>query len=257
MNRQQTPVAPANARGLPLVAALFVTCLVIANIIAVKLVSVGGLCMPAALILFPVSYIIGDILTEVYGYARARQVIWIGFGCNLLAVTAIWLSIAAPPAPFWQLGGFEGPDASQAAYRAIFGFAPRLLAASFAAYLVGEFLNAFVLAKMKIATRGRHLWSRTIGSTLVGQFADSAVFMSVAFYGIVPDGVLGGLMLTQWLAKCAYEAALTPLTYLAVNRLKRLEGQDVFDRGTVFNPFRWAAGPKGRVRDQGLQTKET
>jgi len=226
-------------RFLPLVTAVFVTSLIIANIIAVKIVAIGALILSAAILIFPLSYIFGDILTEVYGYARARRVIWIGFGCNLLAVIVIWLSLELPPASFWKLGSFDSPQSSQQAYRAIFGFTPRILAASFIAYLVGEFLNSFVLAKMKIATRGRHLWMRTIGSTIVGQFADSGVFISLAFYGTMPKGALGELILTQWLVKSAYEALVTPFTYLAVNYLKRAEGEDYYDRKTNFNPLKW------------------
>jgi uncharacterized integral membrane protein (TIGR00697 family) len=226
-------------RFLPLVTAVFVTSLIIANIIAVKIVALGPLILSAAILIFPLSYIFGDILTEVYGYARARRVIWIGFGCNLLAVLAIWLSIKLSPAPFWKIGTFESPQASQQAYQAIFGFTPRILAASFIAYLAGEFLNSFVLAKMKIATRGRHLWMRTIGSTVVGQFADSGVFISLAFYGTMPNGPLRELILTQWLVKSAYEALVTPFTYLAVNYLKRVEQEDYYDRKTNFNPLKW------------------
>jgi uncharacterized integral membrane protein (TIGR00697 family) len=229
----------ATHRWLPLIAAVFVTSLIIANIIAVKLVSVGSLVLPAAILIFPVSYIFGDILTEVYGYARARRVIWIGFGCNLLAVIVIWLSIELPPAPFWKLGPLDSAETSQQAYRAIFGFTPRILVASFIAYLMGEFLNSYVLAKMKIATEGRHLWLRTIGSTIVGQFADSAVFIFLAFAGMIPSGALGMLVVTQWLTKSAYEALVTPLTYRAVNYLKRVEREDHYDRETDFNPLKW------------------
>jgi uncharacterized integral membrane protein (TIGR00697 family) len=229
----------ATQRWLPLIAAVFVTSLIIANLIAVKLVSIGPLVLPAAILIFPVSYIFGDILTEVYGYARARRVIWIGFGCNLLAVIVIWLSIELPPAPFWKLGPLDSAETSQQAYRALFGFTPRILVASFIAYLMGEFLNSYVLAKMKIATEGRHLWLRTIGSTIVGQFADSAVFIFLAFAGMVPSGALGMLVVTQWLTKSAYEALATPLTYGAVNYLKRVEREDHYDRETDFNPLKW------------------
>jgi uncharacterized integral membrane protein (TIGR00697 family) len=229
----------ATQRWLPLIAAVFVTSLIIANIIAVKLVSIGPLVLAASILIFPVSYIFGDILTEVYGYARARRVIWIGFGCNLLAVIVIWLSIELPPAPFWKLGYLDSPQSCQQAYRAIFGFTPRILAASFIAYLIGEFLNSYVLAKMKIATGGRHLWLRTIGSTVVGQLADSAVFIFLAFSGIIPSGALGKLVIAQWLTKSAYEALITPLTYGAVNYLKRVEREDYYDRETNFNPLKW------------------
>lgn len=226
-------------RWLPAITAIFVTSLIISNLIAVKIISFGPFFLPAAIIIFPISYIFGDILTEVYGYARARQVIWIGFGCNLLAVIVIWVSIQLPPAPFWNIGPMKDPRLAQQAYAAIFGFTPRLLFASFIAYLLGEFLNSFVLAKMKVATAGRHLWLRMISSTLIGQLADSGVFISLAFYGLIPMGELGTLILTQWLIKSFYEAAVTPLTYLLVNYLKRVEGVDYFDRDTKFNPWKW------------------
>ncbi|MBU0651379.1 MAG: queuosine precursor transporter [Proteobacteria bacterium] len=229
----------AEQRWLPVIAAVFVTSLVVSNIIAVKLISVGPFLLTAAILIFPVSYIFGDILTEVYGYAQARRVIWIGFGCNLMAVFIFWLSIELPAAPFWRTGAFESAAASQQAYQAIFGSTPRILAASFLAYLVGEFLNSFVLAKMKITTRGRHLWMRTIGSTIVGQLADSGVFIFLAFYGTVPLNALAQMAGAQWLMKSAYEALATPLTYLAVSFLKRAEREDFYDRETNFNPLRW------------------
>jgi hypothetical protein len=225
-------------RWLSSITAVFVTSLIISNIIAVKLIAIGSLVLPAAIVIFPISYIFGDILTEVYGYARARQVIWIGFGCNLLAVAAIWAGGILPPAGFWSIGSYATAADSQQAYDAIFGFAPRLLAASFAAYLAGEFLNSFVLAKLKIATAGRMLWLRTIGSTLVGQLADSGVFITLAFAGSLPGAVLIQLIVTQWLVKSAYEALITPLTYIVVNYLKRSEGEDAYDRDTDFNPLR-------------------
>ncbi len=209
-------------------AALFVACLITSNIIAVKLVVIFGFVLPAAIIIFPLSYILGDVLTEVYGYAQVRRVIWLGFLCNLVAVLAIWGAGALPAAEFW-----DGQDA----YQTIFDQTWRILLASFLAYLVGEFANAFVLAKMKIATRGRWLWSRTIGSTLVGQALDSAVFMTVAFAGIIPGEALGAAILTQWLAKSAYEAAATPLTYGVVGFLKRKDAADAYDTDTRFNPL--------------------
>jgi len=224
-------------RWFPVVMAAFVTTLVISNIIAVKLVGVGPVVLPAAVILFPITYIFGDVLTEVYGYARARLVIWTGFGCNLLAVVAIWLAGLLPPATVWTASAYPGPAGAQQAYQAILGFTPRLLAASFSAYLVGEFLNSFVLARMKVATGGRWLWTRTIGSTLVGEGADSAIFITAAFVGILPTAALGTTILSQWLVKSAYEAIATPLTYLVVNALKRAEGVDHFDRDTNFSPI--------------------
>lgn len=212
-----------------LVVAVFITSLITANIIAVKLVGIAGIIFPAGVIIFPVSYIFGDVLTEVYGYKRARQVIWLGFFCNLLTVVAIWLAQILPPANFWQ---------GQSAYEQILGYTPRLLIASFLAYLVGEFANSFVLAKMKIATEGKWLWTRTIGSTLVGQGLDSLVFIVLAFWGTIPTSAMFLTIVTQWLMKSIYEAIATPLTYIVVNFLKRQEGIDVFDRDTKFNPLR-------------------
>lgn len=229
MTQSAPPAAPARFSGWFLVVvALFLGCLIAANIVAVKLVELWGLLLPAAIIIFPVSYILGDVLTEVYGYAQARRVIWLGFLANLIVVAAIWIAQILPAASFWD---------GQAAFERILGYTPRLLAASFLAYLVGEFANAFVLAKMKVATRGRWLWTRTIGSTLVGQAFDSAVFITLAFAGTLPTKALAAAVVTQWLAKSAYEALATPLTYAAVGFLKRREGIDVFDARTRFNPF--------------------
>ena len=209
--------------------ALFVTCLLTANIIAAKLVTLGGLTLTAGIVIFPISYVLGDVLTEVWGYAAARRVIWLGFACNALMVAAVWLGGELPAAPFWK---------GEAAYQEILGQAPRILLASFAAYLVGEFANAFVLAKLKIATQGRWLWVRTIGSTVVGQGLDSVVFVTLAFAGAVPAGALVGIVGAQWLVKVAYEAAATPLTYAAVAWLKSREQVDTFDYHTDFNPLK-------------------
>ena len=208
--------------------ALFVTCLLTANIIAAKLVTIGGLTLTAGIVIFPISYVLGDVLTEVWGYAAARRVIWLGFACNALMVAAVWLGGELPAAPFWK---------GEAAYQEILGQAPRILLASFAAYLVGEFANAFVLAKLKIATQGRWLWVRTIGSTVVGQGLDSVVFVTLAFAGAVPAGALVGIVGAQWAVKVAYEAAATPLTYAAVAWLKSREQVDTFDYHTDFNPL--------------------
>ena len=210
------------------VVALFVTCLITANIVSVKLVDVFGLVLPAGVFIFPISYITGDVLTEVYGYSQARKVIWLGFCCNLVVIIAIWLGNVLPPASFWV---------AQDAYERILGYTPRLLMASFLAYLVGEFFNAFVMARMKIITKGRWLWMRTIGSTLVGQGLDSLVFITLAFAGVIPVKALGLAITTQWLFKSIYEAAATPLTYRAVRFLKQHEGLDVYDYDTSFNPL--------------------
>ena len=219
------------------ITALFVVTLVISNIIAVKVVHIFGLFLPAAVILFPVAYIFGDVLTEVYGYARARQVIWTGFFCNLVAVAAMWIGGVLPAAPFWSAGAFKSPETAQQAYQAILGFTPRLLLASFTAYLAGEFLNSFVLARLKVQTKGRFLWLRTISSTIVGEGVDSAIFISIAFWGIFAPADIGLSIASQWLFKVLYETLATPLTYLVVNRLKKVEQEDYFDRQTDFNPF--------------------
>ena len=208
--------------------ALFVTCLITANIIAVKLVSVAGMLLPAAVIIFPVSYIVGDVITEVYGYRQARRVIWLGFACNFLTVAAVWLAGLLPAAGFWD---------GQPAFERILGQVPRIVAASLIAYLVGEFANAYVLARMKVATGGRWLWTRTIGSTIIGQGLDSAVFLTIAFAGVLPAGALATAVLTQWLVKVAYEALATPVTYITVSHLKRREGRDAYDRDISFNPL--------------------
>jgi hypothetical protein len=210
------------------IVAVFVTTLIVSNIIAVKLIDVAGTILPAAIIIFPISYIVGDVLTEVYGFRRARRVIWLGFGCNLLAVGAIALAGALPAAGFWD---------GQPAYDRILGSVLRILGASFIAYLVGEFANSYVLARMKVATKGRWLWARTIGSTIIGQGLDSAVFMTVAFAGIIPVEGLIAAVITQWLVKTAYEALATPLTYAVVGFLKRREGIDADDSDTNFNPL--------------------
>ena len=215
---------------------IFATVLVVSNIIAVKLVQVAGLVLPAAVVLFPLAYILGDVVTEVYGYAAARRMIWTGFAANLLAVVAIWIATWLPAAPFWN-AGLGSPQAAQAAFRALFGFTPRLLAASFAAYLVGEFLNAYIMAKLKVRTAGRWLWLRTISSTIVGEGVDAAVFITLAFYGIIPAAGLLQAVLSQWLVKVGYETLATPLTYLVANGLKRAEGMDAFDRHTDFSPL--------------------
>jgi hypothetical protein len=210
-------------------AALFVTCLLTANVIAPKLVAVGGLVVSVAVIVFPLSYVFGDVLTEVWGYAAARRVIWLGFACNAVMVLAVWAGGEIPPAPFWQ---------GQAAYVEILGQTPRILGASFAGYLAGEFANAFVLARLKVLTRGRWLWLRTIGSTLVGQAFDTGVFVTLAFAGTVPAAVLARVIAGQWGVKVLYEALATPLTYAAVGWLKAQERIDTFDYDTDFNPIR-------------------
>ncbi|MBU2535905.1 MAG: queuosine precursor transporter [Chloroflexota bacterium] len=209
--------------------ALFITCLITANVTAVKVISLGPFLLPAAIFIFPLSYIFGDALTEVYGYRLARRVIWLGFLCNLIFVFFVWVGQVLPAAPFWE---------GQEAYQRILGYTPRLLAASFLGYLVGEFANSFILSKMKIMTRGRWLWSRTIGSTIIGQGLDTAIFVTVAFIGT--PSFVPIMILYHWLAKTLIEALATPLTYVMVNWMKRREATDTYDYDTKFNPFRIA-----------------
>ena len=211
---------------LVIIIAVFITCLITANIIVVKFVNFGPVSLPAAVIVFPLSYIFGDILTEVYGYRLARQVIWLGFACNLIFVFFAWVGQILPPAPFWK---------SQEAYVAILGYTPRVLGASFCGYLVGEFANSYVLSRMKILTKGRWLWSRTIGSTIVGEGLDTGVFLTLAFIGtplFFPRTILN-----HWIAKVLIETVLTPVTYIIVNWLKHKEDIDTYDYKTSYNPF--------------------
>lgn len=207
---------------------LFVAILIISEITSTKLISFWHIQTAGAIILFPISYIMSDILTEVYGYARARRVMWIGFGSLILMSVVLILVGIMPAAPSWH---------NQHAYDLILGFVPRLSMASIIAYWVGGFANDFTLAKMKIWTKGKMLWSRTIGSTVVGQAVDSFLFIGIAFYGIIPTPVVLQIALTQYCLKVAYEAVATPITYWVVNALKRKEGIDVFDVNTNFNPF--------------------
>src|SRR5687768_5648623 len=213
--------------------AAFVTVLICSNLIGpAKIVQFdwAPFAFGAGVLFFPISYIFGDILTEVYGYARARRVIWAGFAglafASVMAAVVVWL----PPAPFWE---------NQKAYETAFGSTWRIAAASMFAYFCGEFVNSFVLAKMKILTAGKWLWTRTVGSTIAGEAVDSALFYPLAFYGsgILPDAIIPKLMLVQFLAKVGVEIAFTPITYKIVGALKRAENEDYYDRDTNFSPF--------------------
>ena len=215
----------------------FVVVLVCSNLIGpakiatVDLPGWGPYVFGAGVIFFPISYIFGDILTEVYGYARARRVIWAGFGALIFASVMASIVVALPPAPFWK---------HQEAYEIAFGNAWRVVAASMVAYACGEFVNSFVLAKLKIWTEGRALWMRTIGSTIFGEAVDSAIFYPLAFYGtgIIPNEMLPQVMLAQFVTKTLVEVAFTPITYAIVGFLKRQEQEDYYDRDTNFNPFK-------------------
>ena len=214
------------------VMAAFVTILICSNLIGpAKIVQVGNWpAFGAGVLFFPVSYVFGDILTEVYGYSRARRVIWAGFAGLAFASVMASVVVALPPAPFWQ---------NQQAYEIAFGTTWRIAAASMFAYFCGEFANSFVLAKMKILTAGRWLWTRTIGSTIVGEAVDSALFYPLAFYnsGLIPNEILPGIMLAQFVGKVAVEVVFTPITYKVVGVLKRVENEDYYDRDTNFSPF--------------------
>jgi queuosine precursor transporter len=223
-------------RYYDLVMAAFVTILVCSNLIGpAKIAQVdapvlGAITFGAGVLFFPVSYVFGDILTEVYGYARARRVIWCGFAALAFASFMAAVVVALPPAPFWS---------HQGAYEVAFGATWRIVGASMIAYFCGEFVNSFVLAKMKIATAGRWLWSRTIGSTIAGEAVDSALFYPLAFYGsgIIPNDKLPVVMLAQFIMKVGVEIVLTPVTYKIVGALKQAEHEDYYDRSTNFSPF--------------------
>ena len=224
-------------RHFDLVMAAFVAILLLSNVLGagkvaqVRLPGIGDWPFGAGILFFPLSYIIGDVLTEVYGYPRTRRVIWVGFAATGFMALMSWVMGALPPAPGWG---------NQAAYEAVFGQVPRIVGASMAAFWAGEFVNAYVLARMKLWTGGRHRWARTIGSTVVGQGVDSLIFYPLAFWGAAgwtPDLVLT-VMWTQWALKVGWEVLLTPVTYAVVGWLKRAEGVDLFDEGTDFTPFR-------------------
>jgi uncharacterized integral membrane protein (TIGR00697 family) len=227
----------AHFRYFDLVMAAFVAILLLSNVIgagkvaSVTLPGLGERPFGAGILFFPVSYVIGDVLTEVYGYARARRCIWAGTAALLFMALMSWVVVALPPAATWD---------GQAAYEAVFGQVPRIVLASIVAFWAGEFVNSLVLARMKVATKGRLLWARTIGSTIAGQAVDSLIFYPLAFWGVWDNETLLVVLLTQWGLKVGWEAILTPLTYAAVGFLKRRERIDVYDRGTNFTPFRAA-----------------
>jgi uncharacterized integral membrane protein (TIGR00697 family) len=213
-----------------LVAVSFVSVYLISQVSSTKLFAFGRFQFPGAIIIFPIAYIFGDILTEVYGYARTRRVIWMGFFSATLMALVLFIVQYLPPAPGWLL---------QNAYESILGIVPRVVLGSILGYWAGEFTNSFVLAKMKIWTKGRYLWTRTIGSTLFGQAVDSIIFISIAFTGVVPLKLVLTVSVSLWLFKVLYEVIATPVTYAIVRFLKRAEGIDVYDHKTNFSPFRY------------------
>ena len=205
----------------------YVTCLLLSNLVAGKLWAVSeSVTLPAAVILFPVTYILGDIFTEVYGFKKARFIIWLGFGCSFFAVLVYLVTIALPHPVY-----FEGQDA----YRTVLGTTPRVALASFAGYLFGEFSNSIILSKLKVATKGKNLWIRTILSTVVGEGFDSVIFITVAFWGTMDNTVVLQMILFQYLFKVGYEILFTPVTYLVVRLVKKKEGIDTYDVGEKYN----------------------
>jgi uncharacterized integral membrane protein (TIGR00697 family) len=217
-------------RYLSLIGGLFVATLLISNTTAGKPWELGQFVFPGGSILFPLSYVFGDVLTEVYGYARSRQIIWTGFLANVLMAFIYLVVIALPPAKFWR---------NQEAFELTLGQVPRIVLASFVAYLIGEFANSFVLAKMKLWTRGRHLWTRTIGSTIVGQALDTFTFVTIGFLGIWPAKYVVFTGMSLYAFKVLYEIAATPATYAVVRFLKKREQIDYYDVDTNFSPFLW------------------
>ena len=207
----------------------FVAILLITNTISVKIVQLGSFSVAAGIIIFPISYIFGDILTEVYGYRGSRPIIWLGFAAQIFMSLCYWLAQQLPAAPFWP---------HQESYELILGAVPRIVLASMIAYLVGEFANSFVLSRLKVWMNGKHLWVRTISSTLVGEGIDSFLFGIIAFAGILPGSALWITILSGYGLKVAYEILATPFTYAIVGYLKRAENIDVFDERTSYNPFR-------------------
>ncbi|MBR3141937.1 MAG: queuosine precursor transporter [Clostridiales bacterium] len=206
---------------------VFVTCLLLSNLVAGKMWAVTeNITLPAAVILFPLTYIIGDVFTEVYGFRNARAIIWLGFACSFFAVMIYLITIVLPHPDYWE---------NQDAYTAVLGTTPRVAIASFAGYLFGEFSNSIVLSKMKVATKGKRLWLRTILSTIVGEGLDSVIFITISFWGTMDNSVVLQMILFQYLFKVGYEALFTPVTYLVVRAVKKAEGIDVYDEGIRYN----------------------
>lgn len=213
---------------LDIITAFFVTALLVSNVASSKITAIGPFTFDAGTLLFPITYIFGDILTEVYGYGRSRRVIWLGFGCNILMAVTFVVVGMIPSAPYWQ---------HQDAYQVILGITPRIVAASLIAYFAGEFSNSFILAKLKIVTKGRYLWTRTIGSTVVGELLDTLLFAVIAFWGVMTTADLAVLVVSNYVFKVGVEVLFTPLTYWVVGKLKKAEKEDYYDYKTNFNPF--------------------
>lgn len=217
-----------NGAYLPVITGLFVAVLLVSNVVSVKILQLGWLVLDAGTIIFPLSYIFGDILTEVYGFRRARKVIWTGFAAALL-MSVVFAIVSFLPA--------EASWSGQAAFDSILGVVPRIVLASLIAYFAGEFSNSYILAKMKVWSKGRNLWQRTIGSTIVGQGVDTAIFATIAFWGTMPFDIFIMLIISNYIFKVGVEVLFTPITYAIVNFLKKEERIDVYDTNTNFSPF--------------------
>jgi queuosine precursor transporter len=227
---QQTVADISKSRYFLYVAILFVAVLLISNTVAVKLIQIGPFILAGAVFIFPISYIFGDVLTEVYGYKSTQKVIYAGFAMLILMTACYTMVQLLPAAPFWA--------SNQAAYDTILGNIPRLVLASIVAFFFGEFCNSYVISRLKVITGGKRLWQRTISSTVVGQFVDSAIFTTIAFAGTIPTGALVVVAFSGYLFKVCYEILATPLTYIIVNKIKRAEGIDVYDHGVDYNMFK-------------------
>jgi uncharacterized integral membrane protein (TIGR00697 family) len=225
------PATASRFRYLDALTTAFVVILLVSNLIAQKVCSIGPFAVSGAVLLFPITYIFGDIFTEVYGFAASRRAIWLGFFGTALLYFMGAIIIALPPAPGWP---------NQKAFAIVFGFIPRILAASLVAFWAGEFANSYTMARLKLLTNGRKLWTRTIGSTVVGQAVDTTLVIILTFVGTIPFRTLFSMILTGYALKVAYEVLATPLTYLVINRLKAAEHSDAFDRHESFNPFSFA-----------------
>lgn len=210
------------------ICAIYVTCLLMSNLIAGKMMALGSITLPAAVILFPITYIFGDVFTEVYGFKNARIIIWVGFACSFFAVVVYMITIALPYPDFWT---------NQEAYATVLGTTPRVFAASLIGYLFGEFSNSMIISKLKVITKGKRLWMRTILSTVVGEAFDSIIFIVISFWGTMENAVLLQMILFQYLFKVCYEVVLTPATYVFVGWLKKKEEIDVYDHDVKYKVF--------------------
>lgn len=212
----------------------FVVILLVSNLVAQKVCLIGPFAVSGAILLFPITYIFGDVFTEVYGFAASRRAIWLGFWGTVLLYAVAKLTIMIPSAPGWH---------NQQAFETVFGFIPRILAASLVAFWAGEFANSYTMARLKLLTQGRMLWTRTIGSTIIGQAVDTTLVVFLTFGGVVPISVIGNMIATSYFLKVGYEVLATPVTYGVIHFLKKAEGADAFDWHENFNPFSFSQGP--------------